>query len=305
MLRKKDQNRLDLILLFALFLSISACGHQEKKTQGNHTARNKTFLFPQVPAVLQTPEERAAYVVSHYWVNFDFSDTTLIHNAEVTEQAFADYLNLFAHTSKDVVEKSISSMLAKAMAGSEKMFLSFAGLYEKYLYDPNSPFRNEEYYIIALQAIIANNQVDEQYKIRPRYQLEMAYKNRPGNIAADFEFTLKNGSVKKLSNVSASYTILFFNNPDCHDCARVKEILSQLADPRVRIVAIYPDEDIQLWKKAEYPSSWINGYATGINDGTQYELRAIPSLYLLDKEKRVLLKDAPVETVLDWLEQQN
>ena len=32
-----------------------------------------------------------------------------------------------------------------------------------------------------------------------------------------------------------------------------------------------------------------------------YGLRAIPSLYLLDKEKRVILKDAPVEIVIEYL----
>ena len=31
-------------------------------------------------------------------------------------------------------------------------------------------------------------------------------------------------------------------------------------------------------------------------------MRAIPSLYLLDAEKRVLMKDAPVEKVLQYLD---
>ena len=33
-----------------------------------------------------------------------------------------------------------------------------------------------------------------------------------------------------------------------------------------------------------------------------YNVRAIPSLYVLDKDKKVVMKDAPVEKVIPYLE---
>ena len=54
----------------------------------------------------------------------------------------------------------------------------------------------------------------------------------------------------------------------------------------------------------EYPSGWYNGYdfRRVMNDGSLYYVRAIPSLYLLDAGKRVIMKDAPTERVLAFLE---
>ena len=39
-----------------------------------------------------------------------------------------------------------------------------------------------------------------------------------------------------------------------------------------------------------------------VQDSEKYNIRAIPSLYLLDENKVVLLKDAPLEKVMSRLE---
>lgn len=296
-------NRLNIALLLLIFSSVSCCSSQERKQQHNRITQTAAFTLPEIPMMLQSSKERADYLVSHYWDNFNFADTTLIRKTEIIEQAFVDYLNLFSHTTNAVVEKSISSMLHKAIIGSKRMFLHFTELYEKYLYEPNSPFRNEFYYIIVLRAVIADEQVNELQKIRPRYQLETALKNRPGIIAADFEFTLKSGRKMRLSEINTLYTVLFFNNPDCEECKQVKKRLSELTASNLKIVAIYPGEDNGLWKSTAYPQSWINGYAgQALREQQLYDLKAVPCLYLLDKDKRVVLKDMRVEELVSYLQ---
>jgi hypothetical protein len=58
------------------------------------------------------------------------------------------------------------------------------------------------------------------------------------------------------------------------------------------------------------PSRWINGYddALTITSERLYNLNAIPSLYLLDGDKRVLIKDgtnvAHIENLISILESQ-
>lgn len=291
--------KITLCLVAALLLI--GCGSNKKTPK--QTVAKKQFTLPQVPAMLQSPQERATYVVAHYWDNFDFSDTTLIKNADITEQAFVDYIDLFAHVELSKVGKSIAKMLNSVVAGDSIAFGHFTKLYERYLYDPNSPFRQEDYYIEVLRAIIANEQVDEVLKIRPRDQLEMALKNRPNTIATDFALTLRNGRSIKLSAVKATYTVLFFNNPDCNDCERVKKLLTEWSDTRVKIVAVYPDEDIALWRKTDYPPTWLNGYANTTSINKLYDLRAMPTLYLLDSEKRIVLKDKTIEQVLEYCRQ--
>ena len=68
---------------------------------------------------------------------------------------------------------------------------------------------------------------------------------------------------------------------------------------------IYIDEDIALWKQrmAGYPANWINGYdpTFTIRQDLIYNVRALPSLYLLDRDKTVLAKDAEPDDVMALL----
>jgi hypothetical protein len=64
----------------------------------------------------------------------------------------------------------------------------------------------------------------------------------------------------------------------------------------LKIVAIYPDEDLAEWNNhySKIPTTWINGYdyTHKMRNENTYDLKAIPTLYLLDKDKTVVLKDA-------------
>ncbi len=75
---------------------------------------------------------------------------------------------------------------------------------------------------------------------------------------------------------------------------------------RMKVLTVYPDEDLDLWRErlGEMESSWINGYDKGlvITMEQRYDLSSIPSFYLLDKEKKVLLKDADWSEVIRFLE---
>ena len=72
------------------------------------------------------------------------------------------------------------------------------------------------------------------------------------------------------------------------------------------IVNVYIDGEVDKWLDYEpnYPRNWLNGYDPSgiINEGELYYVRAIPSLYLLDSQKRVIMKDAPVERVLEFFD---
>ena len=51
-------------------------------------------------------------------------------------------------------------------------------LADKYLYDPNSPMRNEELYISVLDAMLKSPILDDTEKIRPKARRSLAQKNR-------------------------------------------------------------------------------------------------------------------------------
>ena len=50
----------------------------------------------------------------------------------------------------------------------KKVFTYITDLADKYLYDPNSPMRNEEFYIPVLDAMLASPLLEEIEKVRPK-----------------------------------------------------------------------------------------------------------------------------------------
>ncbi|MDL2221206.1 DUF5106 domain-containing protein [Parabacteroides sp. OttesenSCG-928-N08] len=304
------------IVYVGLALLLSAgCGGNKSKEQPKGEEKkgeSRTFEMVSIPMMVTEPAERAEFVAKHFWDKFDFTDTMYIHLDEVTGQAFANYLGMLQMNDRqEVITASITDMLKRA-AVEPKMFHYFTEMYEKYLYDPNSPFRNEEWYIPVLETMLASPLLDETAKIRPADRLKMAMKNRVGEQALDFSYTLYNGNTGRLYDVKADFVILFFNNPDCPACKEIIEMLNasplireMLAKGSLKILAVYPDEDIEAWKRYQesMPKNWINGYdgQLAMREEELYDLRAIPCLYLLDREKRVLIKDGEYRQVADYL----
>ena len=135
--------------------------------------------------------------------------------------------------------------------------------------------------------------------------------NRTGTPAADFVYEQAGGKRGKLYGIKGDYTLVFFNNPGCNACGQILEMIvnspvaQMVAGGKVKVLAMYIDEDLKAWKEncSKFPKSWIYAHDPNmvLRDNNIYGLRAIPSLYLLDKEKRVILKDAPVEKVISYL----
>ncbi|MDR1356245.1 MAG: DUF5106 domain-containing protein [Tannerellaceae bacterium] len=305
-----------LYLLSALCILFVHCsGQKTQKVEEAESAEGNplpAFRMPAIPSVLVEPGERAEYLVKHYWDNFDFSDTSYIHLPEITEQAFVDYIDIMPYAAIPVVSGSIKDMLKRAEA-EKKTLLYFTDLYEKYLYEPNSSLRDDEFFIPVLEAMLASPLVEE--KTRPAYLLKLALRNRKGETATDFTYTLADGNKATLHSIRSDYTLLFFYNPDCRNCKEVSELLKAslpiqyfMKEDKLRILALYPDEDLTAWRNyiPNVPTEWINAYDadTRIKDDEIYDLKAIPIIYLLDKRKTVLLKDPTFEALEYFLQQQ-
>lgn len=100
-----------------------------------------------------------------------------------------------------------------------------------------------------------------------------------------------------MRDICTPYTLLLFYNPDCHGCAETLATMKTSAvlnSPHImkqmKILAFYPDEDREVWTKHqnEIPDGWINSYDKELTVLTEecYDLKAMPALYLLDKDKR-------------------
>jgi hypothetical protein len=195
----------------------------------------------------------------------------------------------------------LDSLLENCSVNRDK-FRNATGLLERYLGNPNSPYRNERLYGEVLRSEIASRWYDDKEKKVKGYRLDLVRQNRAGSPANDFTFTTPNGERKRLFEIRANRLLLFFYNPECEACKGMKARLSSsrvinnaIVRGDLSVLAIYVDRDEGIWRKhlTENPDAWLEGrdeneflYLNNI-----YDLHAIPTIYLLDKDKKVLLKD--------------
>ena len=285
--------------------------------------------FPQVqvPGVIQDPQERADYVVLHFWDSFaDTSRTGVCDSAlvaGVAKDAVEDQYGLFASLLDKVApvtaEKAMIRLYDRAALceradTASNLFETLVSFTEKYLFDPNSPVRSEERYLPFVERLAASDVIRPEMRHAYEFDAATCRLNRIGTPAADFRFTDLKGRTRTLYSVKAPHTLLFFSNPGCEACKAIIDDLQ--ASPRVSsligsgalaVVNVYIDSDLDDWKAyaVNYPTAWFSGYDPdyAIRTDLLYAVRAIPSLYLLDADKNVLLKDVPPEKLFAALEQ--
>ncbi len=301
--RAKFMSKAGYIILsvaMSLLLSCGGRGAQSASQGSSEDARHYEFRFPQMPALLQG-EAAKSYMRTHLWDNFDFEDTVqLSHlNRKEMERVFSIYVA----TIPAAEAGPYMAQLMRRASVSKPMFDYFLSLAEAVLHEPNSLERDDEKYIAVLEVALASDLLDEYEKMPYIHDMRMASQNRVGHRANDFTYTTADGRSGQMWALTADYTLIFISNPDCPMCRTVKEqiacssLLSALiSDGRLKVLVIYPDEDLTLWREhvGDYPKEWINAYDKGcvLSREELYDLKAIPALYLLDKEKRVLVKDS-------------
>lgn len=237
---------------------------------------------------------------------FDYTDTLQL------EVHFAEWLKGVLQLPEDARREAARKLMSDGNEYPESQ-LKLMVIAEHYLADPNSPVRDEEMFISVLEAFIESPGIDDERKLRPAELLKVVKMNRKGTIANDFGYVDRNGITGQLHSLSEEYIIIYFFNPECADCKRVSELLTdckaltkKVKEKKMTVIALYPDEDTAIWERycRELPEEWIVALYATPDDASSYDLPAIPMLYLLDKDKRVIAKDIPPERLCNSISSQ-
>ena len=294
-----------LVLLAAATIYLPASGRETTVAP-----QPDELPLPTVPAALRTPRERAAYILDHFWDAMDFADTLRCRNATFVEQHFANFASLFPHADTAVVRRVATGLLRRAEQDPVGYRL-FVETVEKYLYEPESPLYDEGHYSFFLVVLLRTQRLDASEKLRYRYQQQAIAKNRPGTRAADFAYLDRDGRRRTLLDTPAERLLLLFYDPECTHCTEVMERLESdvrlseaVAAGNLSVLAIFADGDRTSWLRTadKIPSVWSAGLdITGIQEHDRYVLRNLPALYLLDRDKTVVLKEPTAEALFEYL----
>lgn len=293
------------ILIFIAFIQVLLACHSNSGTVVTSSAD-----YWKTDTVVQDRNTSDSLLI-HFWENFDLSDITLATSADYGEQHFVDFINLFPYASEENINLAISNFIFNTSINNDVQKY-YTELSERYLYHVNSPFYSEKYYILFLENYLQSKNISSDSKERYKILLQLAKKNQVGEIATDFRY-FADGKFNQLHELKSEYTILFFYEPGCPYCESARDILvtnsefSHKLNKQVVLLAIYPDGEKNIWEQysKNIPQNWINGIDLDkeILKNSLYDLKASPTIYLLDQNKKVLLKDADLQQLLEYLNQ--
>ena len=295
--------RLILPLMLVLAAITGCASKSSHSATGSDTLSGLELPVPDIPDSITHPERRAAYAALRWWDALDFANDSRSLDTAFIEQNFVNFMTVLANTDTLSRQRAVDRLLSSAQHSPQAWSL-MTEVAEKYLYDPNSPFRSDELYIPFLRTQSRSPLADEARRARDAYRLAMAMKNRPGHPATDFSFVTRDGLRTSLHAVKSDKPLLLiFYNPDCESCGKTIARLRKVNHTSpYTVLAIDAESERDRWEAtaADMPADWTVGYAlTPVLEEELYDLKASPTIYVLDTDKRVIGKDVAPELLTD------
>lgn len=281
------------------------------------TFLEKLILLMQTPEVPEIPEGadsviyRYHYYKNHFWDGIEITDPGLLRSPLLNNKIL-DYLDNVVVQQVDTVIQEVDIMLNKAQENPEAFRYLLITFTNKYVnpkingHDEVFVHLVDKYYLTGLatwtdEATI--KKLDERAaSIRPNFIGEPAH-----------PFILQDtlGTDYALYDIRAKYTVLYFYDPDCGHCKKATPLLYEsYADLRakdVEVLAICTTTDKDRWQEfiIENNLDWPNlADLTGVTHiKFYYDVRSTPTVYILDEEKKIILKKIASEDVPDIIDQ--
>ena len=242
--------------------------------------------------------------------SIDYSDTVSLRDERVMTRLMIDIVKLMPYTDSLTTSQELN-LFFNRISSVPRSVAIVDSLGDLYLNNPASPVRDNELYIRFLRAMLSADSFADFVRLRSEENLRIASLNREGTIANNISILDRNGVLRDLHSIKASHILLVFYDPECPHCS---EILAEVAASEkingliqkggLVIVAVYAEGKRSVWERSkdDMPDNWIVGYdMSGVLDRDLYTLPAMPVMYLLDSDHRVLLKDPEFSSVLQNL----
>lgn len=272
------------------------------------------------PVTRQDSVDNYNYYKAHYWDGITFMDDRIIRTPfflpkleryyrEVMPQDAdsiikdADYKLLLARSAPEMYKFLLNWLtdeyLNPKYMGQDKVFVH---LFEKYHSQKLSPWLNEK----------------QMETITRRAYMQMA--NLLGEKAANLEMVDTAGKPAFLYDVNADYTVVIFWDPTCGHCKEEVPRIDSIYEAswkakNVKIYGVLTEDQKPAWIKyinEHQLRDWVNVYQTKEMADAEtaaqkasyrqlYDVTMTPTLYLLDKEKRIIGKKLGFQQLNDLL----
>ncbi len=273
------------------------------------------------PVTKQDSIANYEFYKKHYWDGISFMDDRVIRTPfflPKVEKYFRDILV----PSADTIIKEADYLLLLARTNTEMYKFLLNWLTDEYIYpkymgqDAVFVHLFEEYHSKGV-----SNWLNEKQLIAISNRAYMVMSNLIGDKAADLDMVDSTGKPCPLYNVNAEYTVVCFWDPTCSHCREEVPRLDSLYRAKwkqqgVKIYGVLSENEKEKWLKFIQENNlkdWIHVYQTdeikkAITDSQRpsykqlYDITQTPTLYLLDKEKRIIAKKLTLQQMDDLLQ---
>ena len=132
-------------------------------------------------------------------------------------------------------------------------------------------------------------------------------------VAEDFATVTVEGQEMKLSDLpKGRLTILMFFDPDCGACRQSlfglkhSSLVNQLISEEVlQVMTVHVGYEERLWREmlSDMPETWIKTtQKTEMRDSKCYDLSSLPALYLLDADRKIMVRESHAELLIPILQ---
>ena len=217
----------------------------------------------------------------HYFENLPLCDTRIL-NSRLLKNKLDDYFdNHMANQNADVICKNIDNLISKTNDCHEVRDYILWYLYSRY-------FNNDLIYIHLSDNYFSKlgiNNLTQNIRNEIIKRSDVLRKITIGSVSPTFSYTDDEGDKIDLSEINAENLVLFFYKPDCQKCIRDKRILGQIKNKQKELTILYIN--ISEDNYSNISQDIIN----------QYDITTVPTIYVLDKNKRIIAKNIKAEEI--------
>ena len=261
------------------------------------------------PVTRQDSLDNYHYYKSHYWDGITFMDDRIVRTPFFLPKLERYYRDVMPQESDSIIKDlDYKLLLARTAPEMYKFLLNwltdeylnpkymgqdavFVHLFEKYHSQGLTPWLNEK----------------QMETITRRAYMQMA--NLIGEKAANLEMLDTAGKPSPLYNVKADFTVVIFWDPTCGHCKEEVPRIDSIYEAswkgkNVKIYGVLTEEQKPAWIEyinEHHITDWVNVYQTKEMAEAEtaaqkasyrqlYDVTQTPTLYLLDKEKRIIGK---------------
>lgn len=247
---------------------------------------NKEIIVPQ-----EYKNKSEQYIIDHYFDDKSLRDVRIL-NTRLLKNKLDDYFNNYlSKQSTNVILQKIDYLINQTTAGYRDIPQNLLDhnvrdyilwyLYSKYFDNDIIYTHLSDIYFSKLEI----NNLTENIRKEIVKRADILREITIGRLAPTFTYIDDEGKQIDLSEIDSRNTILFFYKPDCQRCIRDKRILEKIKNNCKDLSVLY----INI--------SEDNYHNVSQDIAVQYDIKTTPTIYILDKDKRIIAKNIKAEDI--------